>query len=115
MSTTIKQDAFVTALYCACCLGQKIQIKLTPVLPAGARAGLISTPVFTNGSAGAQYVASNGKWLDVPDAVLFAASGSSNKAILISLQDPIYNKEDKVCAQINCAMPLWLFSILQYF
>ncbi|EIE22631.1 hypothetical protein COCSUDRAFT_53613 [Coccomyxa subellipsoidea C-169] len=62
---------------------------------AGAKAGLISTSVFTNGSAGAEYVASNGEWLNVPDAVLFATSGSSNKAILISLQDPIYNKEDK--------------------
>ncbi|KAK9902652.1 hypothetical protein WJX75_001453 [Coccomyxa subellipsoidea] len=62
---------------------------------AGARAGLISTPTFANGSAGAEYVASNGEWLNVPDAVLFSNSGSNNQAILLSLQNPLYNEDDK--------------------
>jgi hypothetical protein len=57
---------------------------------------LISTPIFANGSAGAEYVASNGEWLNVPDAVLFSNSGSNNQAILLSLQNPLYNEDDKV-------------------
>jgi hypothetical protein len=66
------------------------------IVTAGARAGLISTPTFANGSAGAEYVASNGEWLNVPDAVLFSNSGSNNQAILLSLQNPLYNEDDKV-------------------
>lgn len=62
---------------------------------AGAKAGVITTPTFANGTAGAEYVASNGEWLNVPDAVLFSNSGSSNQAILLSLQDPLYNEDDK--------------------
>ncbi len=57
---------------------------------------MIATPAFANGSAGAEYVASNGEWLNVPDAVLFSNSGSNNEAILLSLQDPLYNEAAKV-------------------
>ncbi|EIE22627.1 hypothetical protein COCSUDRAFT_42290 [Coccomyxa subellipsoidea C-169] len=72
---------------------------------AGARAGLISTPVFSNSSAGAEYVASNGEWLNVPDAVLFANSGSSNQAILLSLQDPMYNEDDETVTFSIAVLP----------
>ena len=57
---------------------------------------MIATPTFANGSAGAEYVASNGEWLNVPDAVLFSNVGSNNQAILLSLQDPLYDEADKV-------------------
>ena len=67
-----------------------------PVVTVGAKAGIISTPSFTNSSAGADFVASNGEWLNVPDAVLFSNSGSNNQAILLSLQNPLYNKDEKV-------------------
>ena len=65
-------------------------------MTAGAKAGVISTPAFANSSAGAEYVASNGEWLNVPDAVLFSNSGSNNQAILLSLQNPLYNQDDEV-------------------
>jgi len=33
--------------------------------------------------------------LNVPDAVLFRNSGSNNQAILLSLQNPLYNQDDE--------------------
>lgn len=59
---------------------------------------MISTPVFANSSAGADYVGSNGEWLNIPDAVLISNQGSSNQAILLSLQNPMYNDDDEVSA-----------------
>ncbi len=63
---------------------------------AGARAGVISTPAFTNSTAGAEYVAADGEWLNSPDAALFTDGGSSNQAVLLQLSAPSYNAETKV-------------------
>lgn len=72
---------------------------------AGAKAGVIATPTFANGSAGAEYVASNGEWLNVPDAVLFSNVGSNNQAILLSLQDPLYDEADKTVTFTIALLP----------
>lgn len=58
---------------------------------SGASAGLILTPTFTNNSAGAQYVAADGQWLNSPDAALYTASDNGNQAVLLQLSAPNYN------------------------
>ena len=64
----------------------------------GAKAGVLLTPAFVNSSAGATYVASNGQWLDNPDAALIGDvnGSSSNEAVLLSLGTPTYDAAAKV-------------------
>lgn len=63
---------------------------------AGASAGLISTASFTNSTPNAQYIASNGQWLDSPDAALFTLASSGNEAVLLQLDTPTYDATSKV-------------------
>ena len=59
---------------------------------------MLLTPTFVNSSAGATYVASNGQWLDSPDAALIGDvnSSASNQAVLLSLGNPTYDEATKV-------------------
>ena len=69
---------------------------------AGTKAGLIKTAVFANGTAGARYVGSNGKWLAVPDAALIgtAKNGGADQdtAVLLTLSNPAYDAATQVGA-----------------
>ena len=66
--------------------------------PTGAKAGVLLTPVFANSSAGATYVATNGQWLDAPDAALIGDvnNSASNEAVLLSLSSPTYDAATQV-------------------
>lgn len=64
---------------------------------AGAQAGVIPTATFTNSTAGGDYVASDGQWLNNPDAALFTTGNNDNQqAVLLSLSSPQYNANSKV-------------------
>ena len=68
-------------------------------MPAtGAKAGVLLTPVFVNSTAGATYMATNGQWLDSPDAALIGDvdNSNSNEAVLLSLGSPTYDAAAKV-------------------
>lgn len=60
---------------------------------AGAKAGVLMMPIFTNSTAGAPYVDASGKWLNNPVASLIGDVNNSdaNEAVLMSLSNPIYD------------------------
>ena len=90
------QDALLPASLClrldicyvTCCI----------VACAGSKAGVLLMPTFVNSSAGATYVATNGQWLDTPDAALIGDVNNSvsNQAVLLSLGNPTYDAATKV-------------------
>ena len=67
---------------------------------------MLLTPVFVNSTAGATYMATNGQWLDAPDAALIGDvnSSNSNEAVLLSLGSPAYDAATKVPPAAQCAV-----------
>ena len=65
-------------------------------MTAGARAGVIATSNFTNGTMGAPYVASNGEWLNTPDASLYGHVNGTHQAVAMTLSSPKYDPATKV-------------------
>ena len=67
-------------------------------MPPGAKAGVLMTPLFANASSGAAYVATDGQWLNNPDAALIGDvnSSTSNEAVLLSLGNPTYDAATQV-------------------
>jgi hypothetical protein len=56
---------------------------------SGARAGIIPTTVFVNGTAGGSYVSSNGEWLNNPTATLFGfGDNNAQTSLIMTLASP---------------------------
>jgi hypothetical protein len=64
---------------------------------------VIPTANFTNGTAGAPYVASNGQWLNGPDAALYGSYNGSQYAVVLALGSPQYSRTLKVSREVKRA------------
>jgi len=64
---------------------------------SGARAGIIPTSVFANGTAGASYVSADGEWLNNPSATLFGFVGENKTqtSYILTLASPKINDDDE--------------------
>lgn len=62
----------------------------------GARAGVTPTGAFVNGTAGAQYVAANGMWLNNPTATVYGFdANNTGHAVILTLANPTASSADK--------------------
>jgi len=63
---------------------------------SGARAGIIPTSVFVNGTAGASYVSSNGEWLNNPTATLFGfGTNNAQTSLILTLASPQVSSDEQ--------------------
>ncbi|CAL5220346.1 g2342 [Coccomyxa viridis] len=63
---------------------------------AGARAGVIPTGTFLNGTLGAPYVAADGMWLNTPTTTLIGINSENvQQAVVLSLASPVPNSGEK--------------------